>query len=93
MTSQYPDKLTVGAAWPGFNDTLAGWSRNRHMSSRCGRTFDESLHLYRRYFNASHPLPFLMIVTWNDYEEGTAIERGIDTCTGGQKTSMAATQP
>ncbi|HZU22454.1 MAG TPA: endo-1,3-alpha-glucanase family glycosylhydrolase [Terriglobales bacterium] len=93
MTSQYPAKITVGAAWPGFNDTLAGWSRNRHMSARCGRTFDQSLHLYRRYYDAAHPLPFLMIVTWNDYEEGTAIERGIDTCTGGQKASMAATQP
>lgn len=92
MSSQYPDKLTVGAAWPGFNDTLASWSRNRHMSSRCGRTFEDSLHLYRRYYDAAHPLPFLMIVTWNDYEEGTAIERGIDTCTG-SKTSMAASQP
>jgi hypothetical protein len=33
-----------------------------------------------------------MIETWNDYEEGTAIERGIDTCTG-PHSSMAQTQP
>jgi hypothetical protein len=33
------------------------------------------LHFYNRYFDAAHPLPFVMIETWNDYEEGTAIER------------------
>jgi len=75
-----PNKVAVGAAWPGFNDTLASWSRNRHMSARCGRTFEESLRLWRRYYSPDRPLPFMMIVTWNDYEEGTAIERGIDTC-------------
>jgi hypothetical protein len=36
--------------------------------------------VFRRYYNDSHPLPFLLIVTWNDYEEGTAIERGIPHC-------------
>ena len=82
MSQQYPDKIAVGAAWPGFNDTLAAWSRNRHINTRCGRTFDDSLHLWRRYYTEKQPLPFLMIVTWNDYEEGTAIERGIDTCNG-----------
>ena len=80
MQQQYPNKIAVGAAWPGFNDTLASWSRNRHISARCGRTFEESLRMWRRYYGEQHPLPFLMIVTWNDYEEGTAIERGIDTC-------------
>jgi hypothetical protein len=25
-------------------------------------------------------MPFLLIATWNDYEEGTAIERGIAKC-------------
>ncbi|MBV8208360.1 MAG: hypothetical protein JO041_16365 [Acidobacteria bacterium] len=92
MSSQFPDKLAVGAAWPGFDDSQAAWSRNRHISSRCGRTFDESLHLYRRYYGGSHPLPFLLIETWNDYEEGTAIERGIDTCTGPTHGSPAGAQ-
>ncbi len=80
MIAQYPNKIAVGAAWPGFNDSRASWSQNRHMSSRCGRTFDETLRLFRRYYDAQRPLPFLMIVTWNDYEEGTAIERGVNTC-------------
>ena len=77
MIAQYPSKIAVGAAWPGFNDSRASWSLNRHMSSRCGKTFDETLRLFRRYYSDQRPLPFLMIETWNDYEEGTAIEGGV----------------
>jgi len=80
MSSKYQDKLAVGAAWPGFNDTKASWSRNRHIDPRCGKTFEDSLRVFRRYYPESNPLPFLMIVTWNDYEEGTAIERGVPHC-------------
>jgi hypothetical protein len=82
MRSRYPDKIPVGAAWPGFDDKSASWSRNRYMDARCGRTFEDSLRVFRRYYNDQHPLPFLLIVTWNDYEEGTAIERGLNTCNG-----------
>lgn len=74
MTHSYPQKLAVGAAWPGFNDSRASWSLNRRMDSRCGRTLEESLQMFRRYYDASRPLPFLMIETWNDYEEGTNVE-------------------
>ena len=84
MNNKYPDKIPVGAAWPGFNDSRASWSRNRKMDARCGKTFEDSLRVFRRYYDANHPLPFLMIVTWNDYEEGTAIERGYANC-GGKK--------
>ena len=80
MIAQYPNKVAVGAAWPGFNDSRASWSRNRHMSARCGKTFDDTLRLFRRYYNEQRPLPFLMIETWNDYEEGTAIEAGVGAC-------------
>jgi len=82
MSQDYPNKIAVGAAWPGFNDSRASWSQNRHMSERCGKTFEDSLSLFRRYYTPEHPLPFLMVVTWNDYEEGTAIERGYSTCNG-----------
>jgi hypothetical protein len=82
MNNEFPTKIAVGAAWPGFDDTKAAWSRNRHMDDRCGRTFEDSVKLFRRYFTDSRPLPFLMVVTWNDYEEGTAIERGFSRCNG-----------
>ncbi len=67
-------KIAMGAAWPGFDDTRAHWSLNRHMDARCGRTLEDSLQIYHQYYDSSTPLPFLLIETWNDYEEGTAIE-------------------
>lgn len=82
MNNDFPNKIAIGAAWPGFNDTRASWSRNRKMDPRCGKTFDDSLRLFRRYYTPEHPLPYLMIDTWNDYEEGTAIEPGLANCRG-----------
>ncbi|MGH9503234.1 MAG: hypothetical protein ACRD20_10330 [Terriglobales bacterium] len=76
MRSKYPDKIAVGAAWAGFDDSKASWGLNRHISQRCGQTFSDTLKLSREYSN----LPFLLIATWNDYEEGTAIERGLAKC-------------
>src|SRR5256885_6971037 len=89
MRNKHPDKIAVGAAWPGFDDSGAKWGLNRHMQARCGQTFEDTLHLYNRYFDAAHPLPFVMIETWNDYEEGTAIER-LNFAKCGQNTPSAA---
>jgi hypothetical protein len=72
---KHPDKIAVGGAWSGFDDSAAKWGLNRHMQSACGKTLDETLNFYQRYYDSSKPLPFLLIETWNDYEEGTAIER------------------
>jgi hypothetical protein len=75
MSEKDPDKIAVGAAWPAFDDSHAAWSLNRHMDPRCGQTFEDTLGLYHKYYDDARPLPFLLIETWNDYEEGTAIER------------------
>jgi hypothetical protein len=75
MSNKHPDKIVVGGAWPGFDDSAAKWGLNRHMQSACGKTFDTTLNLYQRYYDSANPIPFLLIETWNDYEEGTAIER------------------
>ncbi len=80
MASKYPDMIVVGAAWPKFDDSKASWSLNRHMSARCGQTFQDTVDLWRKYFPADQTIPFVMIETWNDYEEGSAIEPGVPTC-------------
>ncbi len=80
MAAHHRDKIAVGAVWPGFDDTRASWSRNRHMAYRCGKTFEETLRVFRHFYGAENPLPYLLVVTWNDYEEGTDIERGIGHC-------------
>jgi len=80
MTQHHPDKIAVGAVWPGFDDSKASWSQNRRIANRCGRTFEDGLRIFRRYYGSGNPTPYLLIETWNDYEEGTAIERGINHC-------------
>lgn len=89
MRDEHPDKMIIGTVWPGFNDTRASWSLNRHIDRRCGKTFEDTLHLFHQYDNPDRPMPFLMIATWNDYEEGTQIEDGISQCNGSQRASNA----
>ena len=76
MQSKYPDKLAVGGAWAVFNDSKASWGLNRHISPRCGQTLTDTASLWRKN-SADHYMPFVLVETWNDYEEGTAIEKGI----------------
>ena len=80
MRTKHPDEITVGGVWPGFNDAKASWSLNRHIDARCGKTFEDTLRLFQENDEPSHPIPFVLIATWNDYEEGTAIERGLPHC-------------
>jgi glycosyl hydrolase family 99 len=80
MDSKHPDQIAVGTIWPGFDDTRASWSLNRHMDTRCGKTLEDTLRVFEENESPSRPMPFLLIATWNDYEEGTAIENGIARC-------------
>jgi hypothetical protein len=80
MQAKYSDKIIVGGAWASFDDSNASWGLNRHISARCGRTYSDTMNYWRKEFPADTPPPFMMVETWNDYEEGTAIERGIPAC-------------
>ena len=80
MRSKYSDKIIVGGVWSSFDDSKASWGLNRHISARCGQTFVDTSNLWHKYFPPDDLLPFVMVETWNDHEEGTAIEGGIPTC-------------
>jgi len=73
-------ELTVGSAYKGFNDGLASWGSNRIMNQQCGQTWLATWAEVGKFYSASNQLPFLQIATWNDYEEGTEVETGIDNC-------------
>jgi hypothetical protein len=77
---KYPGLLSWGSAWKGFDDSAASWSQNRYVGAQCGRTWLQIFSTAARDYNTSRQLPFLGVVTWNDYEEGTEIETGIDNC-------------
>ena len=88
MQTKYPNKIIVGGAWATFNDSKASWGLNRHISARCGQTFRDTFTFWKKEVPASNVIPFVLIETWNDYEEGTAIEQGIASC-GSQQRPMS----
>jgi hypothetical protein len=71
---------TVGASYKGFNDALASWGSGRYMAQQCGETWLETFSQINQLYNSGRQLSYLQLVTWNDYEEGTEIESGIDNC-------------
>ena len=76
---QAPSRLAVGTAFKGFNDTLAAWGTNRVIDQDCGETWLQSLSETGKFYSSGNQLPpALQIATWNDYEEGTGIETGIE---------------
>jgi Glycosyl hydrolase family 71 len=75
-----PGKETIGAAYKGFNDTLASWGENRITSQQCGQTWLQTFNKINSLYNSTNQLDAVQLVTWNDYEEGTELETGIDNC-------------
>jgi hypothetical protein len=71
---------TVGASYKGFNDSLASWGSNRIMGQQCAQTWLQTFSKANGLYNSGKQLPALQLVTWNDYEEGTEIESGINNC-------------
>lgn len=76
----FPGSPTLGSAYKGFNDTLAIWSTNRVVDQHCGQTWLDTFNAVDQFYSAANQLPAIQLVTWNDYEEGTAMESGIDDC-------------
>ncbi len=66
---------TVGGAYPGFNDFYyeGGWRTNTDddwdIVHNGTQVLNETLNL-----NASSPVEFIQLITWNDFGEGTMIE-------------------
>lgn len=72
--------LILGSAYKGFDDSEASWGKHRLVQQECGKTWLETFAQANQAFSDANQLDALQIVTWNDYEEGTEIESGIDNC-------------
>jgi Bacterial Ig domain len=79
-TNNHPSQISVGAAFKGFDDHLAVWGKGHIDEQQCGMTWLNTFAETNKFYSTSRPLPWLQIVTWDDYEEGTEIETGIDNC-------------
>jgi hypothetical protein len=76
-----PAKIATGGVFKGFDDLLASWATRKHyVPQACGDTWLQTFDLVNQNYNSTRQLPFLQLITWNDYEEGTALESGIDNC-------------
>jgi PKD repeat protein len=75
-----PGRLAVGSVYARFSDSLAQWGIGRFVHSRCGQTWLDTFGEIGKNYSAANQLLALQMVTWNDYDEGTAIEMGIDNC-------------
>ena len=76
----HPSQLTIGALWKGFDDNNASWGSNRVIAQQCGQVLLKTANEISKYFGGSNQIPYVQVVTWNDHEEGTAVEDGIDNC-------------
>jgi hypothetical protein len=71
---------SIGAAFKGFDDSSAAWGESRILDQQCGRTWLGTWAKVNQMYSTSRQLDAIQIVTWNDYEEGTEMETGIDNC-------------
>ncbi|HEV7674321.1 MAG TPA: PKD domain-containing protein [Candidatus Angelobacter sp.] len=76
----FPSQYSTGSGYKGFNDTLALWGTNRIIDHQCGQTWLKTIAEAGKYYSSVKQMPGIQLVTWNDYEEGSEIESGIDNC-------------
>jgi hypothetical protein len=70
---------------------LASWSKNRIVNQNCGRTWLNTLKEIGTFYSQNNQLESLQLVTWNDYEEGSEIETGIDNCINVAQPTVSGT--
>src|SRR6185437_16089320 len=76
----FPTEYSTGSGYKGFNDTLALWGSNRIIDQQCGQTWLKTMAEEAKYYSTTKQMLGIQLVTWNDYEEGSEIESGIDNC-------------
>jgi hypothetical protein len=77
----HQSQLTIGALYKGFDDYNASWGTNRVIAQQCGQVLLNTANEIAKYFGGANPqIPYVQVITWNDYEEGTSVEDGIDNC-------------
>jgi len=76
-----PTKIAIGSMNKGFDDNGGSFGSNRVIAQRCGQTLlNTSSLIGTDGYNSGSQLEYVGIPTWNDYEEGTEVETGIDNC-------------
>ena len=80
VSLNHPTMYSTESGYKGFDDSLAAWGSGRFIKQQCGQTWLQSLAQLGKYYSTTHQASGIQLVTWNDYEEGSEIETGIDNC-------------
>jgi hypothetical protein len=81
--SEYADgKVVVGLLYSGFDDSNASWGTDRVIAQQCGQVLLDTANEPNLggYWGTTAQIPYMQIATWNDYEEATEEESGVDNC-------------
>lgn len=80
----YKTQSVAGVGYKGFDDYDSWGSVPNYnhpvIAQDCGQTFVQSFSYAGKYYSSTTQLPFLGVAVWNDYDEGSEIETGIDNC-------------
>jgi hypothetical protein len=80
VADSWDSKKTIGSAYKGFDDSIASWGKDRKVTQACGQTWLATFAEISKHYSSSNQLESIQLNTWNDYEEGSEIETGIDNC-------------
>ncbi|HVY46176.1 MAG TPA: hypothetical protein VHB21_09870, partial [Minicystis sp.] len=77
QVASHPTKIAWASAYKGFDDGVVnGWGGGRrYTGQQCGKTFLDTMAAAKAHASA---VDGLQIPTWDDYEEGSEVETGID---------------
>jgi hypothetical protein len=85
-----PSKLAFGELFKGFDWSNASWNTAaKIIAQQCGLIL---VHSASYTNSAQSPVLYVQTPTWNDYEEGTEVETGVDNCWRVQNASYNQTQ-
>ncbi|MFN8494732.1 MAG: endo-1,3-alpha-glucanase family glycosylhydrolase [Caldilineaceae bacterium] len=78
-SNPYTNEVAVGGVWKGFDNAEAPWIKGREVPKyiwpRCGQVWHNTWNLAKQNMP-----PYVLISTWNDFEEKTDIEFGAGDC-------------
>lgn len=76
-----PSKIAIGVIYKGFDDKNAGWGSNRVIAQECGQVLNLTANsVGTAGYNSGSQLQYVQFATWNDYEEASEVETGVDNC-------------
>ena len=73
-------KICISSVWPGFNGTLTGssaWSLGKYIDRQNGQTWLNWWQANADFVSSGGHLDYVLMGTWDDYEEGSALQAGI----------------